>query len=62
MTESELIDLMNGDLPIGIKEFVAMHDQAILNLTTLKIGYNHDQLDYIAEYIRFLEDKFMEEL
>lgn len=62
MDEKELLDLMNNDLPIGIKEFVAMHDLAILKIATLKIGYSHDQLNYISEYIRFLEDHYMEDL
>lgn len=62
MNQSELIELMNDDTPIGIKEFVEMHDRAVYSMTTLKLGYSHDQLTYLAEYIRFLEDHYMEDL
>lgn len=62
MTESELIDLINSDLPIGIKEFISLRDHYILCMASLRLGYSHNQAEYIGEYVRFLENHFMEDL
>ena len=62
MTRQDLIDLMESDAAIGIKDFLAMHDQYITCMITHKLGYAHDELEYIASYVKFLEDQFMEDL
>lgn len=53
---------MESDAAIGIKDFMAMHDQYITSMITHKLGYAHDELEYIAAYVKFLEDQFMEDL
>ncbi|MTB64106.1 hypothetical protein GGG87_03700 [Streptococcus sp. zg-86] len=62
MTQDELIELMHDDMPIGVKEFILLRDEAIRCIFSLKLGYRHEQMDYLTEYIRFLEDYFMEDL
>jgi hypothetical protein len=62
MTRQDLIDLMESDAAIGIKDFMALHDQYITSMITHTQGYSHDQLEYIAAYVKFLEDHFMEDL
>lgn len=62
MNQTDLIGLMNSDVAIGLKEFMAMHDQAIVSLIKLKLQYNEEDMDFITEYIRFLEDHYMEDL
>lgn len=62
MTRQDLIDLMESDAAIGIKDFMAMHDQYITSMITHKLGYENEQLEYIASYVKFLEDQFMEDL
>ncbi len=62
MTRQDLIDLMESDAAIGIKDFIALHDQYITCTITHKLGYAHDELEYIAAYVKFLEDQFMEDL
>ena len=62
MTRQDLIDLMESDAAIGIKDFMAMHDQYITSMITHAQGYAHEQLEYIASYVKFLEDQFMEDL
>ncbi|NQN86649.1 hypothetical protein HO997_01755 [Streptococcus suis] len=62
MTRQDLIELMESDAAIGIKDFMAMHDHYIACLITHKQGYDHDQLEYIAAYVKFLENHFMEDL
>ena len=62
MTRQDLIDLMESDAAIGIKDFMAMHDQYITSMITHIQGYDHEQLEYIAAYVKFLEDQFMEDL
>ena len=62
MTRQDLIDLMESDAAIGIKDFMAMHDQYIVCMITHKLGYENEQLEYIAAYVKFLEDYFMEVL
>ena len=62
MTRQDLIDLMESDAAIGIKYFMAMHDQYIACMITHKLGYAHDELEYIVAYVKFLEDQFMEDL
>ncbi|MGU7945917.1 hypothetical protein ACS60O_10395 [Streptococcus suis] len=62
MTRQDLIELMESDAAIGIKDFMAMHDQYITCMVTHKQGYGHDQLEYIATYVKFLENHFMEDL
>ena len=61
MTRQDLIDLMESDAAIGIKDFMAMHDQYITCMIT-QLGHAHDELEYIASYVKFLEDQFMEDL
>lgn len=62
MTKQDLIDLMESDAAISIKDFIALHDQYITSMITHTQGYSHDQLEYIAAYVKFLEDQFMEDL
>jgi hypothetical protein len=62
MTRENLIDLMKSDVAIGIKDFIALHDQYITSMITHTQGYSHDQFEYIAAYVKFLEDHFMEDL
>lgn len=62
MTKQDLIELMESDAAIGIKEFMAMHDFYIMCLATHKEGYAHEQLEYIVAYVKFLENHFMEDL
>ena len=62
MTRQDLIDLMESDAAIGIKDFMAMHDQYITCMITHKLGYENEQLEYIATYVKFLEDHYMEDL
>ena len=60
MTRQDLIDLMESDAAIGIKDFMAMHDQYITCMITHKLS--NEQFEYIATYVKFLEDQFMEDL
>ena len=60
MTRQDLIDLMESDAAIGIKDFMAMHDQYITCMITHKLG--NEQFEYITAYVKFLEDQFMEDL
>ena len=62
MTRQDLIDLMGSDAAIGIKDFMALHDQYITSMITHKLGYENEQSEYIATYVKFLEDQFMEDL
>ena len=65
MTRQDLIDLMESDAAIAIKDFMALHDQYITSMITHKLGYENEQneqLEYIAAYVKFLEDQFMEDL
>ena len=62
MNKQDLIDLMESDAAIGIKDLMAMHDQYITCMMTHKLRYENEQLEYIAAYVKFLEDKFMEDL
>ena len=62
MTRQDLIDLMESDAAIAIKDFMALHDQYITSMITHKLGYGNEQLEYIAAYVKFLEDQFMEDL
>lgn len=62
MTRQDLIYLMESDAAIGIKDFIALHDQYITSMITHTQGYSHDQLEYIAVYVKFLEDHYMEDL
>ena len=62
MTKQDLIDLMESDAAIGVKDFMAMHDQYITSMITHKLDYEIEQLEYIAAYVKFLEDQFMEDL
>ena len=62
MTRQDLINLMESDAAIGIKDFMAMHDQYITSMITNKLGYENEQLEYIATYVKFLEDHYMEGL
>lgn len=62
MTRQDLIDLMESDAAIDIKDFMAMHDQYITSMITNKLGYENEQLEYIATYVKFLEDHYMEDL
>jgi hypothetical protein len=59
MTRENLIDLMESDVAIGIKDFIALHDQYITSMITHTQGYS---FEYIAAYVKFLEDHFMEDL
>ena len=61
MTRQDLIDLMESDAAIGIKDFMAMHDQYITCMITHIQGYAHDELEYIAAYVKFLEDHYIED-
>ena len=61
MTRQDLIDLMESDAAIGIKDFIAMHDQYITCMITHTQGYENEQLEYIAAYVKFLEDQFIED-
>ena len=62
MTRQDLIDLMESDAAIGIKDFMAMHDQYITCMITHNLGCDNEQLEYIAAYVKFLEGQFMEDL
>ena len=62
MTRQDLIDLMESDAAIGIKDFMAMHDQYITSMLTHTQSYKNEQLEYIAAYVKFLEDHYMEDL
>ena len=62
MTREDLIDLMESDAAIGIKDFIALHDQYITSMITQTEGCSHDKLEYIVAYVKFLEDHFMEDL
>ena len=53
---------MESDAAIGIKDFIALHDQYITSMLTHTQGYSHEQLEYIAVYVKFLEDHYMEDL
>lgn len=41
MTRQDLIDLMESDAAIGIKDFMAMHDQYITSMITHKLGHEN---------------------
>ena len=62
MTRQDLIDLMESDAAIAIKDFMALHDQYITSMIAHKLRYENEQLEYIAAYVKFLEDYFMEVL
>ena len=62
MTRQDLIELMESDAAIGIKDFMAMHDHYVACMITNKQGYGHDQLEYVVTYVKFLENHFMEDL
>ena len=62
MTRQDLIDLMESDAAIRIKDFIALHDQYITCMLTHKLGYENEQLEYIAAYVKFLEGHYMEDL
>ena len=61
-TKQDLIDLMESDAAIGIKDFMAMHDQYVTCMLRHKLRYENEQLEYIASYVKFLEDHYMEDL
>ena len=62
MTRQDLIDLMESDAAIGIKDFMALHDRYITCMITHTQGHENEQLEYIASYVKFLEDHYMEDL
>ena len=62
MTRQDLIDLMESDAAIAIKDFMALHDQYITSMIAHKLRYENEQLEYIAAYVKFLEDHYMEDL
>ena len=62
MTEVELIDFLKGDQAIGVKEFIALRDHYILCVTRYQLGDSRSLPEYMVEYVRFLENHFIEDL
>ncbi|MBF0788210.1 hypothetical protein IR123_10015 [Streptococcus sp. 19428wC2_LYSM12] len=59
MTQDELIEMMNSDVAIGVREWIQLRDHYLQCIMSFEMGY---RLSYITEYVKFLEDYFMEGL
>ena len=62
MTRQDLIDLMESDAAIGIKDFTTMHNKYATCIIANKQCYDLDQFEYIVAYVEFLEKHFREDL
>ena len=62
MTKQDLIDLMESDATISIKDFTAMHNKYATCMMANKQVYELDRFEYIIAYVEFLEKHFMEDL
>ena len=62
MTKQDLIDLMESDATISIKDFTNMHNKYVTCMIANKQCYNPNQFEYMVAYVEFLEKHFRENL